>query len=76
MCVSSKFILLSTRLRDPYRFPSIDYLLSSTTLAGVDHADTKTLDPDYDVYIWDLEAGEHFSSLYNIVQEVSARLLS
>ena len=30
------------------------------------------LNADYDVYIWDLEAGEHPSRLYNTVQEVSA----
>ena len=30
------------------------------------------LNADYDVYVWDLEAGVHPSRLYNTVQEVSA----
>ena len=72
MCVSSESVFSLTALRDPCGFPSFEYVLSSTVLAGVDHANTKILNPDYDIYIWDLEAGEHFSSLYNTVQEVSA----
>lgn len=34
--------------------------------------DCELIIADYDVYIWDLEPGEHPSNLYNTVQEVSA----
>ena len=34
--------------------------------------DNKFTKLDYDVYIWDLEPGQHFSNIYSTVQEVSA----
>ena len=51
--------------------PSIFFV--TTISIQVDNADFDILDTDYDVYIWDLEAGVHPSRLYNTVQEVSAR---
>ena len=51
--------------------PSIIFV--TTISVQVDNADFAILNTDYDVYIWDLEAGAHPSRLYNTVQEVSAR---
>ena len=48
------------------------HVLSLNIPPQVRTTDSEIINPDYDVYIWDLEAGEHFSNLYNTVQEVSA----
>ena len=46
--------------------------LRPNTALQVGKTDSDIIAPDYDVYIWDLEPGEHFVNIYNTVQEVSA----
>ena len=58
-------------MADVLGFPTVHFpRLNSPPQVGT--ADSEIINADYDVYIWDLEAGEHFSNLYNTVQEVSA----
>lgn len=60
---------------EPWRMCQEFHLLTGSEVQctpHVDRTDCELIIADYDVYIWDLEPGEHFSNLYNTVQEVSA----